>query len=49
LHTACFIGKADFQVQFQAAWSDHRFINHVDSIGHSNNQNIVKRINTIKL
>ena len=34
-------------MEFKATWSKYRFINHIDTICHANNENVVKTVDTI--
>jgi hypothetical protein len=49
LEAARFIGETDLKVKLKTTWSKHRFIKHVDSVCHANDEDVVEGVNTIDL
>src|SRR5271170_2769984 len=49
LCTAMFIWEGDLHMNLQAAWSKKGVIDHVLSISHANEQNVVELVHAIKL
>jgi hypothetical protein len=41
------VRQAYFKVNFESAWSKKGFINHVETVSHADNQDVVKAINTV--
>jgi hypothetical protein len=43
------VGEGDFDMDFQTTRSEERFINHVLSVGHTNDEDVVQLVDTIHL
>lgn len=41
------VRQAYFKVDFESAWSKKGFINHVETVSHAYNQDVVKAVNTV--
>lgn len=49
LQTALFVWKGDLKVDFETTWTQEGFINHVQSVGHTDYENVVELVYTIQL
>jgi len=49
LVTTVLIWKGDLHVYFQTTRAQQRLINHVETVGHTNNQNVVELVDTVHL
>ena len=48
LASAMLVGERDFHVHFQTTGTQQSLINHVHSIGHTNQQDVVQLVHTIE-
>jgi len=49
LKSTVFVWKGDFHVDFESTWSKESFVDHVETVGHSDDEDVVELVDSVHL